>query len=70
MKLSNNDYRVLIGFLNKAKTAKEAKAYLQMWFDEKSEEVYKEAWLQFCDEYEIEDDHWYEEENGLDDEGY
>ena len=55
MDLSLDDYRTLMGFLTSAKDAHEAQIFLQMWFNEKAVEVYKKGWLDCCNEYDIED---------------
>ena len=73
MTLTNADCRTLIGLLSSAKDGQEAKAILQMWFDEKSADVYKEGWLDACEEYDVQDTMFSDEDDsweGIQYEGY
>ena len=66
MKVTNYEFSVLLRMFDSVKDAAQAKILFEAWLDENYySKVFKEAWLQFCDEYDIEDDHWYDEENGV-----
>ena len=63
MTLTHGDYQCLMGFLASSDNAKEAEAWLNMWFDEKIAGAYKEGWVDACEyngcEYDgcLNDDH-------------
>lgn len=62
MKLTREDYQTLVGFLEYSKDEEEAQAWLQMWFDEKAAEVFKEGWLEACHEYDVTDTYFVDDE--------
>ena len=49
MTLTHSDYQCLMGFLAASDNAKEAEAWLQIWFNERISEVYKEGWIDACE---------------------
>ena len=55
MKLENYEWNAFIRMVKTAPDAKTAKVLFEMWLDEKMAEVYQQAWLDCCKEYDIDD---------------
>ena len=62
MKISDCDFSTLKSIFCTVNDAKMAKALFEAWLDENYySKIYKEAWLDCCDEYEIDDDYYADE---------
>ena len=55
MKVSDLEWSTLVKALGNAPDSKTAKNFFEMWLDEKMAEVYQQAWLDCCKEYDIDD---------------
>jgi pentatricopeptide repeat protein len=66
MKFTEFEWNAVISMLCTVKNAKEAKALFEMWLDENYyEKIYKQAWLDCCDEYDIDDTYYCDDEDAI-----